>query len=190
MSNLGTRQHPITDPETALQNRGSKPNLGTLTGETDVRAFRDALGTFATGVTIVTCKAQDGQPIGITANSFASLSLDPPLILWSPAKASRRHVHYHEAETFALHVLSDDQQDLCARFAQSGDDFEGLDFHQTDKGVPLLNGCLARFECRTQSRFDGGDHTIIVGHVTHVSRNPGAPLCFSAGKFGRFMAGN
>ncbi len=152
------------------------------------RNFRDALGTFATGVTIVTCKGQNGELVGITANSFASLSLDPPLILWSPAKSSRRYVHYHGAETFALHVLAEDQQDLCSHFTRSDQGFEGLDYDLTDQGVPLLKGCLARFESTTHARLDGGDHTILIGQVTHVSRNPGAPLCFSAGKFGKFTA--
>jgi len=150
----------------------------------DPREFRAALGRFATGITIVTCMTPTG-PLGITANSFSSLSLDPPLVLWSPAKASSRYPHFHAATHYAIHVLGDDQQDLCQAFASSGDAFDGLDWSQSPTGAPLIAGCLARFECRQVAVHDGGDHAIIVGQVARASTRDGAPLLFSGGRFCR-----
>lgn len=154
-------------------------------GPDTARAFRDALGKFATGVTIVTCQSDRG-PLGITANSFASLSLDPPLVLWSPARASRRFQAFADAEHYAIHVLSADQQSLCDRFADDGLNFANLDWSQGAHAVPLLPDCLARFECTRQALHDGGDHAIIVGLVTAAATGPGDPLLFSGGRYGGF----
>ncbi len=149
------------------------------------RAFRNALGRFATGVTVVTTQAGDG-PVGITANSFAGLSLDPPLVLWAPAKGSRRFIHFAEARGFAIHVLGTDEAAIGERFARSMRDFSGLDLRQSDRGVPTIAGTLACFECETESVHDGGDHLIIVGRVHHARYRAGAPLIFSSGVFGGF----
>lgn len=154
-------------------------------GPDNARAFRNALGKFATGVTVVTCRAAQG-PLGITANSFASLSLDPPLVLWSPARSSRRFDAFAGARNFAIHILADTQTDLCQRFASEGLDFEDLDWEESDEGVPLLPGCLARFECTRQAIHDGGDHAIIVGLVTAAQTSEGQPLLFSSGRYGGF----
>ncbi|MEM6634390.1 MAG: flavin reductase family protein [Pseudomonadota bacterium] len=154
-------------------------------GADSARAFRDALGRYATGVTVVTCATPDG-PLGITANSFASVSLDPPLVLWSPAKASRRFGPFAEAAQFAIHVLGAEQQGVCAHFARQGHDFTGLDWSAGDDGVPLISGCLARFECSTFSRHDGGDHLIIVGRVARATMREGEALLFAHGNYGRF----
>ncbi|WP_413719661.1 flavin reductase family protein [Silicimonas sp. MF1-12-2] len=154
-------------------------------GPDTVRAFRDALGRFATGVTVVTCQSDLG-PLGITANSFASLSLDPPLVLWSPARASRRFEAFANADHYAIHILSDAQQDLCRRFATQGHDFGGLAWTANDDGVPLFEGCLARFECTRHAIYEGGDHAIIVGHVTSAATNDGQPLLFAGGRYGGF----
>jgi flavin reductase (DIM6/NTAB) family NADH-FMN oxidoreductase RutF len=151
-------------------------------------AFREALGSFATGVTVVTTIGPDG-PVGMTANSFASVSLDPPLVLWSPAKASTRYKAFEQARHFAIHVLSAEQVDLCRRFTRGGAGFRGLEHAVNAADVPLLEGALARFECDTASLHDGGDHTIILGRVTRVTRNAGEPLCFAKGTFGRFETG-
>ncbi len=151
----------------------------------DPKPFRNALGSFATGVTIVTCATENG-PLGITANSFASVSLDPPLVLWSPARASRRFAAFEAAEHFAIHVLSEDQQDYCNIFASDGGNFADLTWHQSDAGVPLIDGCLTRFECTRHAIHDGGDHAIIVGRVTDVTVCEGKSLVFSGGSFGRF----
>lgn len=150
----------------------------------DDRAFRDTLGCFATGVTVVTCQDAEG-PLAITANSFAAVSLDPPLILWSPAKSSRRHDSFVAAEHFAVHVLAEDQLPLGRRFAMDGRDFTGLDWAD-DAGTPLLSDCLARFTCRRHATVPGGDHTVILGEVLQAAHRPGAPLIFARGAYGRF----
>jgi len=154
-------------------------------GPDNARGFRDALGQFATGVTVVTTDSEIG-PLGITANSFAAVSLDPPLVLWSPAKFSRRYDAFASAKHFAIHVMGEEQQDLSARFASDGTAFEGLDWQLNDQKVPLINGCLARFECKTTAVHPGGDHCIIVAEVTQASWRSGAPLVFSQGQFGNF----
>ena len=151
----------------------------------DARAFRNALGSFATGVTIVTCNSELG-PMGITANSFASVSLDPPLVLWSPARASKRFAAFEAAEHFAIHVLGEDQHSYCNIFASEGGNFSDLTWQQSENGVPLIDGCLTRFECTRHAIHDGGDHAIIVGRVTSVTVCEGKSLVFSGGSFGRF----
>ncbi len=151
------------------------------------RAFRDALGAFATGVTVITTRTAAG-PLGITANSFASVSLDPPLVLWSPAKASRRFHAFAEARHFAIHVIGADQPEIAAAFARQGDAFDVCPTSNGVEGVPLLEGCLARFECRTVAVHDGGDHAIVVARVLRAASREGEPLVFSSGRYGRFAA--
>ena len=150
------------------------------------RAYRHALGKFATGVTIVTCDSEIG-PLGMTVNSFASVSLDPPLVLWSPARSSQRCAAFEKAEHFAIHVLNDAQKDHCHVFAKEGTNFQDLDWSLSDKGVPLIEGCMARFQCVRHAVHDGGDHSIIVGRVIAASVADGDPLVFSRGAFGRFQ---
>ncbi|MDJ0627343.1 MAG: flavin reductase family protein [Rhodobacter sp.] len=154
-------------------------------GPHTTREFRDALGRFATGVCVITTGAAAG-PLGITANSFASLSLEPPLVLWAPAKSSSRYKVFAEAVHFAIHVIAEDQEELCRRFALDGTAFEGTDWDLGARQVPLLNHCLARFECTTVATHDGGDHCIVVAEVNRASWRPGAPLVFSQGAYGRF----
>ena len=151
----------------------------------NARAYRDALGRFGTGVTVVTCNTASG-PLGLTANSFASVSLDPPLVLWSPAKSSSRYPFFMAAERFAIHVMGQEQAALCSGFARRGDAFAGLDWAPDAHGVPLIEGCLSRFSCQTVATHDGGDHTIIVARVTRVTTRPGTPLMFYSGKYGAF----
>lgn len=151
------------------------------------RAFRDALGQFATGVTLVTIHGPDG-PMGFTANSFSSLSLDPALVLWSPAKSSRRYPYFAAAPHFAIHVLSEDQGTLIERFGRTGAGFDGLDHELNAHRVPLIGGALARFECEMHATHEGGDHLIVVGRVTRVVCHGGAPLVFAAGRMGRFAS--
>ena len=154
-------------------------------GPDSTRAFRDALGRYSTGVTVVTADSEIG-PLGITANSFASVSLDPPLVLWSPAKHSRRFKAFAVAAHFAIHVIGAEQEDLCQRFSRDGTAFEGTDWQLNAVNVPLLNGCLARFECRTVATHEGGDHRIVVAEVTRATWRAGEPLVFSQGAYGRF----
>jgi flavin reductase (DIM6/NTAB) family NADH-FMN oxidoreductase RutF len=149
------------------------------------RAYRNALGSFTTGVTVVTAMTAEG-PIGMTVNSFASVSLDPPLVLWSPAKSSSRYSAFTGARHFAIHVLGADQDHLSAAFTRGGNGFDGIEVSFNDESVPVLPGTLARFECAEQAQHDAGDHTIIIGRVLRVAHRQGEPLCFSGGRFGRF----
>lgn len=151
------------------------------------RELRDALGRFATGVTIITTMAADG-PLGMTANSFASVSLDPPLVLWSPARKSRRFPAFEAASHFAVHVLSDAQRPLAERFAAQGaDPFDGLDYVRGAGDAPLLPDCEARFECRHAAGYDGGDHLIVVGEVLRLEISDRPPLVFFRGGFHRII---
>lgn len=154
----------------------------------DARALRDALGRFATGVTVVTIATRDG-PMGFTANSFASVSLDPPLVLWSPARSSARYPFYAAASHYAIHVLGAEQDALGSRFLRGGTGFDGLAHEVTGHGVPVIPGTLARFDCQQVATHDGGDHLIIVGRVLHAALRAGQPLVFSQGTYGRFAAG-
>jgi len=151
----------------------------------DLRAFRHALGQFATGVTIVTAVGQDG-PMGITANSFASVSLEPALVLWSPAKASRRFAPFAAATDFAIHVLAAEQRALADAFTRSADAFDAADWEPDAQGVPLIAGSAARFRCVTHAVHDAGDHAIILGRVLTVLRSDRAPLVFHGGRYGGF----
>ena len=157
-----------------------QPDSGAAT-----RALRDAMGRFATGVTVVTC-AGGGGPVGITANSFASVSLDPPLVLWSIARSSTRFAAFHAAGAFVIHVLGEDERDLAARFTRGGAGFDGLDWQAGPEGAPVIAGTLARFDCRLEARHDGGDHVILVGRVGRAALRDGQPLLFSQGQFGGF----
>ena len=154
-------------------------------GADQTRAFRDALGRFATGVTVVTCASAAG-PVGITANSFTSVSLDPPLVLWSIARSSSRFAAFASAPAFAIHVLGVEERDLAARFTRGGAGFDGLDWSFDAAGTPVIAGTLARFDCRLHAAHDGGDHLILIGAVGTASLREGAPLVFAQGHFGQF----
>ena len=147
--------------------------------------FRTALGMFATGVTIVTARSATGEPVGLTANSFNSVSLDPPLVLWSLARSAASMPAFSAGSHYAINILSADQQALAQRFATKGvDRFADLAFVDGAGGAPLLSGAAAWFECFNRSRYDEGDHVIIVGEVERCSHRTGAsPLLFHGGKF-------
>ncbi|HEY6870035.1 MAG TPA: flavin reductase family protein [Novosphingobium sp.] len=146
--------------------------------------FRSALGAFATGVTIVTATAADGTDVGMTANSFNSVSLDPPMVLWSIGKSALSRDAFTHAAHFAVHILASGQEDLSNRFARRGEDkFAGLELERGLGGVPLLRGCAARFKCRTAYVYEGGDHDIIVGEVLEFDHFETAPLVFHRGKY-------
>ena len=146
--------------------------------------FRQCLGKFATGVTVVSCRDADGQPCGITANSFSSVSLDPPLVLWNIAKVSRTLDAYLSAEYFAINVLTREQQPVSMHFARSEPDlFAGVAHAESPRGVPLLRDTLACFECRTTATHDCGDHHIIIGEVIDYRAGAGEPLLFFAGGY-------
>jgi flavin reductase (DIM6/NTAB) family NADH-FMN oxidoreductase RutF len=147
--------------------------------------FRTALGLFATGVTIVTARAPDGQAVGLTANSFNSVSLKPPLVLWSLSQAASTLEAFQTGSHYAIHVLAADQQALAQRFAMRGADrFADLKLTEGSGGAPLIEGCVATFECFNRSRYSEGDHVIFVGEVEHCTHRAGAsPLLYHGGKF-------
>jgi 3-hydroxy-9,10-secoandrosta-1,3,5(10)-triene-9,17-dione monooxygenase reductase component len=150
----------------------------------DPRAFRSALGTFGTGVAIVTARDGEGRKIGMTINSFASVSLSPPLILWSVQNDSPSSLAFREAEHFAVTVLSSQQQALASHFARTQDDkFEGQPHSISAQDVPLLPGGLAQFECRRYACYPGGDHDILLGEVMRFRTSSGTALGFLAGRF-------
>lgn len=147
--------------------------------------FRSALGMFATGVTIVTARTPEGQVIGLTANSFNSVSLEPPLVLWSLSQAAASLPSFRAGSHYAINVLSAQQKALAERFALKGlDRFAGVSFTEGVCGAPLLSGAAATFECFNRSRYEEGDHVIFVGEVERCNWTPGAsPLLFHGGRF-------
>lgn len=149
------------------------------------RLFRDALGCFATGVTVVTTQTPTG-PLGMTANSFSAVSLDPALVLWSPAATSQRYPYFAKSAHFSIHVMRCEQKQLALEFARRGDAFDLTDWATNADGVPVLTTCLARFDCATHAIHKGGDHAIIVGRVLRATLSSGAPLVFAQRAYGSF----
>ncbi len=150
----------------------------------DAREFRNALGAFATGITVVTATDRKGAPIALTANSFASVSLDPPLVLWSVNRAHDIAEDFIAADHYAVHILQHDQQNASQHF--SGDKpnkFEGIDYDEGINMLPLLDEYCARFQCKTEHRYDGGDHVILVGRVVEMDYRSADPIIFHAGKY-------
>ena len=146
--------------------------------------FRKALGTFATGVTVVTTLDEAGEPVGVTASSFNSVSLDPPLVLWSLAKKSLSREAFCSSGHFAIHVLADTQEDLSNRFAVSGGEkFGGTVWSKGSLGSPVLTEHAAVFECKTRHLYEGGDHLIMVGEVVAFEARDHAPLLFHSGRY-------
>ncbi|MBK8458725.1 MAG: flavin reductase [Phyllobacteriaceae bacterium] len=153
----------------------------------DSTTLRRAFGRFATGVTIVTTQTEAG-PLAMTANSFSSVSLDPPLVIWAVGRHSRRFDAFARGRFQAIHVLADDQLDLCWRFSRTGTDFSGLDLRNNAEGAPLLPSALARFECEIVNRVNGGDHLVLLGRIMRLTVAEGEPLVFAAGRYGRLAA--
>jgi flavin reductase (DIM6/NTAB) family NADH-FMN oxidoreductase RutF len=150
----------------------------------DIRDFRAALGQFATGVTVITTRAPDGRKVGMTANSFTSVSMEPPLVLWCPSKRAPSLADFEESTHFAINVLASDQHVLSRQFATPSEDkFAGADVVEGIAGVPLLKGAVATFQCRTVARHDAGDHVIYIGEVEAYEGAGGAPLVFHSGKY-------
>lgn len=150
----------------------------------DPKAFRRALGNFATGVTIVTAQTSDGTKVGVTASSFNSLSMDPPLILWSSIKAARSSAIFEAASHFAVNILASDQLEMSNHFArQQKDKFAGIDWEPGIGGAPVFPNCSGRFQCETYDKLDGGDHWIFVGRVVAFDDFGRTPLCFHRGSY-------
>lgn len=149
------------------------------------RDLRQALARFVTGVAIVTAADPDGAPLGLTINSFSSVSLDPPLVLWSLSHRSSSRAAFLAARHFAVNVLGAGQQDLSASFARPlADRFLGVDWRPGFGGAPVLAGCIATFECAAAGHIPAGDHLILLGRVERYQHRPGAPLVFFASRYG------
>ena len=150
----------------------------------DPRAFRRALGNFATGVTVVTAADACGRKVGVTANSFNSVSLDPPLVLWSIDKRSNSHEVFEQASHFAVNVLAADQIDLSNNFARPKDDrFAEIEYEPGEGGAPVFADCAARFHCENYQQVDGGDHWIMIGKVVRFDDFGRAPLLYHQGAY-------
>jgi 3-hydroxy-9,10-secoandrosta-1,3,5(10)-triene-9,17-dione monooxygenase reductase component len=150
----------------------------------DPATYRGVMGSFATGVTVITLGSANGFRLGVTASSFNTVSLDPPLILWSLALKAPSLAAFRSHDLFAVSVLANDQKDIALQFARPADDkFAGIDIIEGVNGLPLIKGALAHIECRTVARYAGGDHEIMLGQVVSLRRDDYAPLVFQGGKF-------
>jgi flavin reductase (DIM6/NTAB) family NADH-FMN oxidoreductase RutF len=150
------------------------------------RSLRDAFGQFATGVTVVTTRCNQGQPIGVTANSFASVSLDPPLVSWCLDKSSTRFSEFTDAKHFTISVLTADQQETSSLFAMRSWDstvFDDVEWFEGPNQVPQIPNVSARFHCETVHLYEGGDHIIIVGAVLEHESEADQPLVFFQGDY-------
>ncbi|MEI9886759.1 MAG: flavin reductase family protein [Rhizomicrobium sp.] len=152
----------------------------------DIRAYRAALGSFPTGVAVVTTAASAEHHLGITVNSFTSVSLEPPLVLWCMDKKSDRYRAFTKAESYTVSILGTDHQEISARLAKPGNhSLDGIALAPTALGPPALADALAVFECKAQSVHNAGDHAILIGRVLRFSRrDAGAPLVYYRGKYG------
>ena len=153
------------------------------------RLFRDACGRYATGVAVVTCQPAEGEPVGITVNSFTSVSLDPPLVLFCIDRTAQSLPGFLAADRFAVHVLAADQRALSVRFASPGAaKFNGIDWSAGSCG-PVLPDTLARFDCVRHAVQDGGDHLILLGRVDSIALSPTRPpLLYAAGRYASLAA--
>src|SRR3989441_13277477 len=170
---MKNRVSPNADPRSGAAKEGQR---------FDGRALRAAFGSFATGGTIVTTSGPAGADIGFTANSFSSVSLDPPMVLWSLARTSSSIDAFRNSAHFAVHILSADQEALSARFAsKSIDRFGGLALDRGPDGIPMLQDCMARFACKLAYQYEGGDHVIFVGEILDFRHSARQPLVFHGG---------
>jgi 3-hydroxy-9,10-secoandrosta-1,3,5(10)-triene-9,17-dione monooxygenase reductase component len=152
----------------------------------DEARFKDVLGHFPTGVTIVTA-LEEGVPVGFTCQTFSSLSLEPPMVALAPAKSSTSWPRIARAGAFCVNILGSDQEELCRSFAVSGGDkFRGVAWRKGTLGTPVIDGVLAWVECRLDTIHDAGDHELVTGSVVAMSARPGDPLVYYRSRFGRF----
>ena len=158
----------------------------------DQREFRDALGQFPTGVTLITANPEGYAPFGVTANSFASVSLDPPLVLWSLQKSSDTFEAFNKSTHFTVNVLTSEQQALSNQYAKKHNhDLEDEHYRLGESGTPILDGAIVSFECEIDACHDGGDHIIMVGKVVAMTEVIAAkPLVFHAGQYRELLEAN
>lgn len=148
------------------------------------KQLRNILGQFATGVTVITASASDGRKIGMTANSFSSLSLDPPLILWSLSNTAPSLPDFQASKQFAIHILAQEHHQISNHFARpSADKFATVMHTQTEQGTPLINQALVTLVCENYQQVEGGDHTIFIGKIEKYHQREGDPLVFHAGQY-------
>jgi flavin reductase (DIM6/NTAB) family NADH-FMN oxidoreductase RutF len=157
----------------------------------DSRDFRNAMGCFATGIAVISTVSRGGEPVGMTVNSFTSVSLDPPLVLYSLARSASRYDAFIDAERFVVNVLDRAHQPLSAKFATKGvTGWDDVAFETWGSGCPVLGDALAVFECDTEARYEGGDHVIVLGRVMRVRHRAGGdPLLYYRGTYSRIAAG-
>jgi flavin reductase (DIM6/NTAB) family NADH-FMN oxidoreductase RutF len=168
---------PVTQP-THVDPVGQTPGF-------NQRDFRDALAQFATGVTVICAPTQDGRFVGFTANSFNSVSLAPPLVVWSLSRAAQGLAAFERAERYAINVLAHDQVELARRFSRPhADRFDGVAYRLGKAGAPLIDGCVAWFECRHHAQRAAGDHLLFIGEVETCARMKGRGLTFHHGRYG------
>lgn len=168
----------------AYPHRMTSSEPGVTETRIDSRELRNVLGSFVTGVTIITTRDRDGRTYGLTANSFSSVSLEPPLVLWSQALISPSYPVFRDADRFAVSILSEHQTDLSSRFAKSSEDkFAGVETIEGIGGIPLIKGASAYLECRKVSSYPGGDHAVFLGQVERMERSRRSPLVFGGGKY-------
>ena len=150
----------------------------------DARQLRQVLGSYVTGVTIITTVDKTGKPHGVTANSFSSVSLNPPLVLWSQSVASGSYPAFRDAERFAVSILAEDQVAVSDRFAKAGrDKFAGVNVKSGLGGIPLIDGCAGYLECSKVASYPGGDHAVFLGRVERIDFSARKPLVFGGGKY-------
>jgi flavin reductase (DIM6/NTAB) family NADH-FMN oxidoreductase RutF len=173
-------------PGEAVTGSDKAPLRSTADETFDTRDFRNALGTFATGVTIITTRRKTGELVGLTANSFTSVSLNPPLVLWSQSLYAPSLAAFQDASHFVVNILADDQLALSQRFAKTHEDkFAAVDHVIPECGAPVILGAAAHFECRNEFRYYGGDHIIFMGRVERYAHTDKPTLLFSHGTYMR-----
>jgi flavin reductase (DIM6/NTAB) family NADH-FMN oxidoreductase RutF len=169
----------------SISTRPAEPVRIDCTASPEPRALRQALGRFATGVTVVTTRTKAGKLEGMTANSFSSVSLDPPLVLWSLRRQAPSLLGFLDAGCFAVNILSAEQGATSRHFATPvADKFEGVEWEPGHGGCPVLPGSLASFECDTHQVVEAGDHVILIGRIRQVTYREGTPLLFHGGQYG------
>ena len=162
----------------------ASPQVSPQVSPIDPAELRRCLGAFVTGVTVITALDEDGAPIGMTVNSFNSVSLDPPLIVWSVRTNATSFPVYSKTKRFVVNILSEEQVDVSNRFAKSGPGrFEGIAITPGIDGLPLIDGCSAYLECSTEATYPGGDHLLFLGRVDRILGTSRKPLAFGAGKY-------
>jgi flavin reductase (DIM6/NTAB) family NADH-FMN oxidoreductase RutF len=161
----------------------STATVPTAAPDFDTDYFRYALGQFATGIAVLITQGPDRALHGLTVSSFNSVSLNPPLVLWSLANTAHSMPVFAAASHYIINVLAEHQQELALRFSRPGNRFESLEYDRSRTGLPILPGVAAWFECRNRSRYHEGDHVIFVGEVERCRANPSRPLGFHGGRF-------